>query len=354
VQAQVWTLGLDLHIQPAEASKGLTARYDKALRTARRAAALPHDMRVKVLEASFTAQWSYGAFLRPPDASQEKYLLTCVEQALAGSRRAGWNRSLFWTVVYKGHRFIPQYTTLRHCVQVLRLIMQSGEAAMQTDMAHVWNHLRRYPHAPEDLNVFANFHRCLRRLGGQWQTINTFTLPGRAGTVTFDLLRDPWPNLMHRLRTFCKWHTLETMGRRNWDIPHNLDYDNTRTLLKSSTMSFLDKGLLRTILMGALRPEINKSEHGAARILCARCAGEADTSGHRFWRCPATQPLRTQLLPPGLQIHLLPTVLTRFGVATEGLCLQTVQAIQRYLIAVVRATSVVDHGRPDAHELHPS
>ena len=52
--------------------------------------------------------------------------------------------------------------------------------------------------------------------------------------------------------------------------------------------------------MGALRPEIQQAQTGHERIRCSRCHTEADTAGHRFWRCPATHALRNRMLPQGV------------------------------------------------------
>ena len=91
--------------------------------------------------------------------------------------------------------------------------------------------------------------------------------------------------------------------------------------------------------MGALHPEIQPGQKGDARILCARCRTEADTAGHRFWRCPATRALRDQMFPNGIPLRA-PIVLTRFGVVPAGYSKHEAQCIQRYLVKAVRATSV--------------
>ena len=72
-----------------------------------------------------------------------------------------------------------------------------------------------------------------------------------------------------------------------------------------------------------------------------RCRLEADTAGHRFWRCPSTAHLRHRMLPTGFREDALPAICTRFGVATSDVDPNLMHTVQRYMIAAVRATSVV-------------
>ena len=339
---QVWTLGYNLQVESSEALQVHLQRYDKAIATAKRAAALPHNMRVKVMEATVTAQWGYGAFIMPPTPTQAHNLQTCVEHALAGRNRRGWNPALFWTVVYKGHRFIPKYIVLLQSIAFLQTVLNSGEPSLIADAEHVRQHLVRQAEG-EDPGVdacspFHVLHNSITQFAGRWSDTHLITLPSAGRDETFDLRHTDSDALKHRLREFCRKDIILHMGRPQWHVPIDIDYHTTRALLRSCTLSFLDKGILRTLLMGAMRPEIQAHQRGAARILCARCHREADTSGHRFWRCPATQHLRDSMFPAGVP-HDLSVVMTRFGVAPTGADRQIAQSIQKYLIAVVRATS---------------
>ena len=337
---QVWTLGYNLQVEISEALEALQCRYAKAIATAHRAAALPHDMRAKVLEATFTSQWAYGAFIKPPTPQQAHNLQTCVEHALAGNRRKGWNQALFWTVVYKGHKFIPQFVILLQSISFLHAVLHMRGVYMTADVEHIRQHLvNEAPGAESTVcSPFHVLHHALLQVGGSWRDAHTIALPNEGGVVFFDLLHDDYDAIKHGLREFCRQHTLRTMGRPGWQLPTNIDFAITRSMLRSPQLSFLEKGILRTILMGALRPEIQQAHMGHERIRCSRCHTEADTAGHRFWRCPATHALRNRMLPQGVPdgTHV---VLTRFGVVPSGTDKHFARCIQKFLVAAVKATS---------------
>ena len=342
VRRQVWTLGFDIPLSNDEALQEVLNRHEKSIQAARRASSL------QVLESTFTAQWAYGAFARPPDNLQEQRLIACVEQALAGKRRRSWNRALFWTVLYKGHRFIPRYVVFLQSINLLRTMLSCGDDKLQHDLEYVWHALSVNPPSP-DATPDTPFHVLLKSLqdfGGRWETPSVIILPGPEGDEALDLRHGCYDSIKHWLREFCRRDTLIRMGRANWHIPTNIDYQVSRGMLTSKKLSFLERGILRTLLMGALHPEIQRDRVGADRIQCARCQLEADTAGHRFWRCPATRHLRDHLLPADIDATRLPEVLTRFGVATAGMSRALTQQIQRYMIAAVRATSVVTSTPP--------
>ena len=221
-------------------------------------------------------------------------------------------------------------------------MLNSGEPSLIADAEHIRQHLVRQAEG-EDPGVdacspFHVLHNSITQFAGRWSDTHLITLPSAGRDETFDLRHTDSDALKHRLREFCRKDIILHMGRPQWHVPIDIDYHTTRALLRSCTLSFLGKGILRTLFMGAMRPEIQAHQRGAARILCARCRREADTSGHRFWRCPATQHLRDSMFPAGVP-HDLSVVMTRFGVAPTGADRQIAQSMQKYLIAVVRATS---------------
>ena len=204
-----------MQVEGNNISEELEKRYDKAIATARRAAALPHDMRVRVLEATFTAQWAYGAFVTAPTPPQAHNLQTCVEHALAGHRRKGWNPALFWTVVYKGHRFLPKYVVLLQSIAFLRAILREEGSSIQADVEHIRRRVVRLhlTEAEANCSPFHILHRSLTQVGGSWAALHTITLPQDEGDEVFDLKNSTQTALQHQLREFCRRHIIHTLGR---------------------------------------------------------------------------------------------------------------------------------------------
>ena len=202
---QVWTLGYNLQVEISEALEALQCRYEKAVATAHRAAALPHDMRVRVLKATFTSQWAYGAFIQPPTPQQAHNLQTCIEHALAGNRREGWNQALFWTVVYKGHRFIPQFVILLQGISFLYAVLHMRGVDITADVEHIRQHfVNEAPGAESTVcSPFHVLHHALLQVGGSWRDAHTIALPSEGGVIFFDLLRDDYDAIKHRLRDFA-------------------------------------------------------------------------------------------------------------------------------------------------------
>jgi hypothetical protein len=195
-----------------------------------------------------------------------------------------------------------------------------------------------------------------RALGWTWASWSTIRI--RTGSVaycTLDLAVGEWNRHAHVLREGIRyhiWRTAPAPGDR-YDmqgIGDCLDYDRTRAPF-DSTMTFFDRGVLRTILAGALVTPARLVAGGRLapeEAICSRCtAGMRETLGHAAWQCPGRHGLRQSLGLADFDAALHPRCTTRCGLIRKYSMVSddTVKNIHKLLIAVAKQMPLLFGGR---------
>ncbi len=316
----VLTTGMDADQQD---KVKLEKRYLKALAVAKRAAALPHDCRSRVMTAMFGPSYAFGIELEPPSDVQSRALEAAYKRTMLSGRPAA-SRYITLAVLYKGHLASPLAQRLFAGVRLLRLAAQHGMST-DTDV---------YMRDPSPHSPFAYLSDALRQVGAAWAgrgrilyrpfaDLVQFSIYGEAGLVSHEL-RELW---RHSLRRQAK----PRMDMQGSEL--GIDGDTTRRIFGNKELTPWQRGCLRSILVGTTwTPSrfFRASLITEAQAICSRCtAGEIDSIGHRY-QCNAMQHLLPQSLRD-LDLDTLPRCLTRCGLAPcvplEGLGKQAWQRL---------------------------
>ena len=308
---------------------------------AHRAKSLPHDTRVAVMNSCFAAQYGYGAEFAPPNAKQEQALLRSAEQCLWGNKRPSRSFSIIWTVLYKGHAYLPLLVTLRACIALLYCIGH-GPVGVRAQYESLWAHVDEGTTTP--FHVLAGV---CRRLSWEWTGPFTFDLAlAHNQQATLNLDTSDWPAVAHVVREGGRWYLLSmTQLAQRYDLDGasaGIDFARTRQLLACKSLTFLQRGFLRTILSGAAFTPSRMLRAGkltAEQAKCVHCdSGAPETSGHRYWQCPRWDAIRSALGLHEFPYDQYPRCLTRCGVVPVACDLDAAMC-RRIQLLMVRITS---------------
>ena len=315
VQSRAWSLGFPLPTgfslgTDISAGKKVQSRYLTAASRARRAVCLPHDIRLKVLTVTYGPTFCYGIEYEPPCAVDASMLCQAIYQSLTGGSRPSGSRLIFWTVLYKGHVFHPIALFLRDSVRWLRAFWASDQRAL---FQQSW-------HSPARFTPMGHFQQVMTRLGWEWHDYMKIRGPMEVGDLdhVIDLLA-PRAQLAHSLRQLWRFWMFRQNKPRNdmAGIELGIDYRATRRLYEVASLSPFQRGMMRSILLGALLTPGRMAFAGLLsdqEALCPLCdLLEFDTVGHR-WHCPANLKLLQKFGLLDCDLLALPKCLTRCGI----------------------------------------
>jgi hypothetical protein len=347
-----WSLGYSLPTAPCSIDDMSTARqvgkrYEKAIVTARRAACLPHDIRALAIEVCVPTQFGYGAEFVPPTPSEAKCLTQAIRAALFGESRVTACAGVVWTVLYKGHKLLPECVIIRNCIALLFAIARHSDAQMRADLDFIWHSVRhrRRTRSESPFHVLAEY---CHKLGWTWAAPTVIHVASVHEERDVDLALTDWPEIAHYIREHCRAYLLgsSTAGSRfdTQGLEGGADFAATRAVLDSSSMTFLEKGVLRTILTGSCVTPSRLVAAGRltdAQAVCVHCGSEVESLGHRFWRCAAWLHVRAAHDLADFAEDDFPRCLTRCGLLPLGCALgkQRLMKIQKYMVAVTLAAS---------------
>lgn len=197
------------------------------------------------------------------------------------------------------------------------------------------------------------FHEALRvchQMRWQWQSPFTFELPSpqqAGGHITLNFETQPWPAIAHHIREGCRHHLLSKPElAKRWDmkgIEVGIDFKLTRHLCSGSSLSFLQRGILRTIISGALWTPSRMLAGGRLseeQAACVHCdAGVVESTGHRYWQCPRWHEIRSSLGLVDFPHQLHPRCTTRCGIFVQGtpLAKHTCYKVQKMMVFINEA-----------------
>jgi hypothetical protein len=315
VQRHAWSLGFPLPTgfgidDDNAAANKLLNRYTSAAQCARRAACLPHGLRYKVLLAIFGSKYAHGIEYEPPKRDQEKQLCQTFYNSMTVGSRPNGSRLVFWTVLYKGHRFHPLAVYLESAARYLRNFWGGPDR-------HVFEDCWQNPPPETPLH---HFRSTLHRMGWRWTAPMEIRgpYPADAHDRVVSLTGDP-ECISHDLRQLWRYYLFRTARPRNdmAGIEHGIDRELTCGLYHTGKLTAYEEGMLRTLLLGALWTAGRMHFAGLLEEDEARCPHcptlDLDTIGHR-WVCPRGAHARQRLRLSEIDVNSLPKCLTRCGV----------------------------------------
>ena len=326
-----WSLGFALPTakqQPAnddQAADKTQARVAAATTTAAKAAALPHEIRVRALGATFAQQYGYGAGFQPLTGHQQRVLpalRAALDKALLSGRT--WrSAAVMWAVVFKGHALLPEKLRLLACCRFMHVLLHKCGAHWRTVFDYLWEHTH---HRKRGIGVtpFHTLAALCHKTGWNWNEPTKIEAPdtimGRGECID---LGDPnWSAVAHRARNHIRASILQgaTFDKR-WDMQgaeSGLDLEKARVVINDRRRAGLDHyqlGTLRSILTGAVLTPARPRAAGqftAEEAICCNCSlGALHTLGHALWQCPRWAHLRQPLSDFNQAEH--PRCLTRCG-----------------------------------------
>ena len=149
--------------------------------------------------------------------------------------------------------------------------------------------------------------------------------------------------ISHAIRDMLRTRALNNVSR--WDmagVQNGIDYDKTRALLQDTSFSFLNNGILRTILAGAVWSPSRMLAGGKltpAAAACVHCtAGVPETLGHRYALCPTWSQIRLDHGVTQAELESYPRCLSRCGIVPLGHQIGKAQAksLQRMMVCITR------------------
>ena len=347
-----WSLGFTLPARGIAAGDKAQARTEKAVESAKKLSVLPHDIRVQTIVAVFPSQLSYGNEYTLPDDASIRALKKALEQALWGTARRARSSSIMWTVLYPGHAVLPEQVTAMRCVRFLRTVAHKTEPNTKNIFVELWtSDSNESNHATPIQAAQVAF----ARQGWKWIAPFCLLIEGKNGNIRIDIENDEWQAAAHGLREACRWKLLQDPKlHERWDLrgtENGIDYNQSRQLLCSSQLSFLQKGYLRTLLTGAVW---TPSRMLAAKRLteeeacCIHCSsGEVESLGHRFWKCPRWAAIRQALNLADFDEETWPRCLTRCGVVPSGCALRFSQtkSIHTMMVKITATEAECPHAQ---------
>jgi len=183
-----------------------------------------------------------------------------------------------------------------------------------------------------------------------WEKPFVIKVQTHEGDKTVHLAKTPWKEATHILRDAMRFRLLQNEPLHlRWDLKglrDGIDFDKTRQNLKSTKLSWLKKGMLRTILCGAcftparmMRAELLTQD----QAVCVHCQQNVvESLGHRFWYCPAWQHIRIAFGLQNFSESSWPRALTRCGVcpAKLGQSAKDVKNIQLMMVEITASCAV--------------
>jgi len=320
-----WSLGFNLPAcddENAQLDADLQktkSRHDKAIASAHKARLLPHDQKIRVLEAVFAAQHSYGCEYVPMDDKQEVALRKQIETTVWGHGRFTRSYAIVWAVIYKGHNLLPKNAHALRCTRVLHDAAQKVGPNTKDQFIEMWYEEQVDIMSKHETPITATW-QAFRRVGWSW--ISPFCIETSQGNV-IDIENQPWKECAHRFREALRDKLLkdpkvcQRFDMRGLD--NGVDYKKSRQLLQSQKLSFLQREILRTILAGALMtPSRWKAANKmtALQAVCVHCdTHDEESTGHRYWSCPKWREIRLKYKLGDFDEAIWPRCLTRSGVA---------------------------------------
>jgi len=194
------------------------------------------------------------------------------------------------------------------------------------DIEYVWNKLPTCRRRNTIESPFHSLKRLTIHFGGQWHAYNIIALPDADGIMQdHDFLTLAWKDFRHHLRVAIRRKLMQRPEfKTRFDMlgaQDGINFELTRFLLTSakSTLSFLERGILRTVLAGAVWTPSRQLAANKITIDQARCVhcgqGCTETLGHRLWHCPAWHNLRCKHRLLDFDHSSAPRCLTRCGIA---------------------------------------
>jgi len=347
--SRVWSLGFPIPCGPecpADAAVAKAeARFAKAILLAEKAKALPHDIRIKVLESCFCACFEYSCQFCPPDLGVEKSLTDALLKAVWGSTRPGAAKKIIWTTLYKGHKLLPCYRAAWRSLRMLYEILRCSDDVTLDTLRKIWNDVKDFRRLRCDTPFHVLVTQC-RRFGWSWSAVKVITLKDANGALLeVDFSSTPWSAISHLVREAIR-HDLWSRGPSlddRWDThgaAAGVDGKRSRLLLDDPTTSFLHRGILRTAMAGALRTPSRLLAAGlidADQAICHRCdMNVVHTLGHAMWTCPARHTVRAHLNLHNFDEAQHPRCLTRCGLVpvNSQLSNSIIKKIQTLLLQV--------------------
>ena len=251
-----WSLGFALPASgPAvdkseEAGEKLNDRYLKARATAERASVLPHDTQCVVLEACFPSQFSYGTEYEAPDGEQLAELSAPIIKSLWGTGRRSRSAAILWTVLYKGHRLLPEVVIAINAARFLYVVATRCDEGTRETLVDIRGEAKHAEHS----NPVRAMQKACDQQGWQWLAPFRVRVLQCSGEVDIDFKGMDWAFIAHELREAARWRLVRQRKlHARWDMRgfgEGIDYSKTGKLLDARELGFFQKGLLRTILAG--------------------------------------------------------------------------------------------------------
>jgi hypothetical protein len=328
VTSKPWSLGFALPTGPQQPGLDDAAhakqlqRITTATRTATKAAALPHSVRVEALSVTYPSQYGYGVALQPFTPSQKRELVNAIEKALLPGR-TGRSAAVMWTVLFKGHRFLPDKLTLLSCCRLLHVVWHRCEAHWRPVLREIWQqvHGRR---RGEGVTPFHTLAVLCQQHNWTWLDVTIISTPQTlmGPGVTVDFADPDWPKLAHSLREHIRYAILqENTFATRWDMQgaeNGVDIEKTRIVINDKHRAGLDHyhlGALRSVLAGGVQTPSRLLAAGLMDEVSANCphcdSGVVLSLGHALWHCPRWAHLRGRLQDFDEALH--PRCLTRCG-----------------------------------------
>ena len=209
---------------------------------------------------------------RLTDAQLDRLRVELV-RATWGPKRATRCRELVLTIVLRGHRCDPWQCQVASILNRLRRLWLSFP-----DVARAWADLLRahseafpaddtFPH-----NLAGNLRWALRQLCWSWSG-DGFVETDEGSPLSFNTASARWHHelCMSMRRAMWGWAALRRTGMV--DLSHGLNLRASTSLLRSSNLPSYSRGVLRSILTGALDSPDRLFRHGRAPSpSCPFCA----------------------------------------------------------------------------------
>lgn len=253
---------------------------------------------------------------------------------------------IVWTVIYKGHAMLPINVLTTRSIRLIFVIATRCEQKVQAEFQYLWENFRGSDENPVGVakNLFDKF-------GWGWPEPFKIIVETDEGMKTVALDTTPWKEAMHIVREGMRYkiQTNEQLHSR-WDLKglrNGIDYDKTRQNLGNKKLSWLQRGMLRTIMSGSCWTPGRMMKAGCLsqqQATCVHCTqNEIETLGHRFWSCPRWSGIRASYSLLEFSESSWPRALTRCGVCPKELPLTAtkISDIQLMMVDITMAASEV-------------
>ena len=318
-----WSLGFTLPAKNGgDYIEKTKERSEKANCTARKVAALPHDMRERVLSTVHPTQYSYGREYVAMDKHERLTVRNQLQSAIFGNNRVGRSFEILWTVIYKGHAILPECVMAVKCLRLLFVIATKCSEATKDELRQMWHLASTKYETPVKVA-----RQAFKDVNFDWIAPFKVKVMTHEGEHEVDISSNPWKDTMHKAREAMRYQLLqsERMHQR-WDLKGlrmGIDFKKSRQNLRNPQVSWLRRGMMRTIMTGSCWTPSKMYSAGLlnfADASCVHCQQPIiESLGHRFWQCPKWRTIREAHGLQNFNETSWPRALTRCGICPANL-----------------------------------